>query len=86
MPWQAHHKCVLQYSKGPDVATMPSDRHIQPTVAVPCTDLQHAIKQVALSASEPTPVGNDEERQGLPVELLNGLSGLVSRVREPHLQ
>lgn len=48
--------------------------------------LQHTIKQVPLASCKTTPVGQDEQGQALTVKLLNCLSRLVGRVREPHLQ
>lgn len=50
--------------------------------------LQHTIKEVALPTCKATPVGDDEQWQSFTVKLLNCLSSLVGRVREPdlHLQ
>ena len=49
------------------------------------TYLQNTLKEVSLAAREASPVGQDNERQLLPIKLLHGFSCLLSRVGEPHL-
>ena len=50
-----------------------------------CTHLQHALEQVALATREATPVGQDDEGQGLLVKLLYGVCGLLCAVGIPNL-
>mmetsp|Transcript_49135 Transcript_49135/g.139167 ORF Transcript_49135/g.139167 Transcript_49135/m.139167 type:complete len:1351 (-) Transcript_49135:2919-6971(-) len=45
--------------------------------------LEDLVEHVALAAREAAPVGEDHARQVLRVEVVDGLRGLVGRVREP---
>ena len=47
--------------------------------------LQDALEEIALAAGEAAPIGEDVERQPLPIKLLHRVRSLQSAVREPDL-
>mmetsp|Transcript_5033 Transcript_5033/g.15080 ORF Transcript_5033/g.15080 Transcript_5033/m.15080 type:complete len:207 (-) Transcript_5033:6325-6945(-) len=51
----------------------------------PGSVLEHAIKQIPHASGEASPVGQNKQGQPLEVKLLDCLSCLQSRVREPNL-
>jgi hypothetical protein len=48
-------------------------------------ELDNLVEHVLHAAREATPVGQDDERQALPTEVVDGLRRLEGRVREPDL-
>ncbi|KAF1793903.1 hypothetical protein GQ600_16748 [Phytophthora cactorum] len=79
---------------GPGATTQLSERRdvhehrlliVDETVHNGSTELEHLVEHVALATGESAPVSQDEQRQVLALEVLDGRSRLVRRVREPHL-